>query len=143
MELNGLGKIAERFWKEIPSHFDFVKLDEFVIMPNHVHGILIFDKSEDRDVDIRKARQCLVTTETISMSLKKGKLYDQNKETVSSVIGSYKSVCTKHIRKYKQDFAWQYNFYDRIIRDEKELDRIRKYIYENPMNWGKDKYFLT
>lgn len=147
IELNGLGKIAEKFWKEIPEHFNFITLDQFVIMPNHIHGILVFNKTYDVNRKLEETyetRQCLVSTTTnaISATDENGRIFhNQGKKTLSSVIGSYKSICSKTIRKYKPDFVWQDSFYDRIIRNEKELEKIREYIINNPVNWRKDEEF--
>ncbi len=148
MMMNGFGKIAEKFWKEIPEHFDFVNLDEFVIMPNHIHGILVTRSIDD---NVSGARHCLARnypangTGKACLTPTDGtngrKFQNQGKGTLSSIVGSYKSACTKAIRAYKDDFAWQDNFYDRIIRTEKELGNIRRYVIENPLLWDKDEYF--
>jgi len=134
--LNDFWKIAERFWLEIPKHFSFVVLDEFVIMPNHIHGIIIIDKQI-----IVETRQCLVSTETETEIKTNNRFQNQWKWTISSIIGSFKSICTKTINKSQNKifFAWQPNYYDRIIRNEDELQRIRKYIIENPLKWELDK----
>ena len=128
--LNDFWKIAEKFWLEIPKHFPFVVLDEFVIMPNHIHGIIIIDKQI-----IVETRQCLVSTE------RNNRFQNQWKWSISSIIWSFKSICTKTINKSQNKifFAWQANYYDRIIRNEDELQRIRKYIIENPLKWELDK----
>lgn len=197
MALNGLGKIAENFWKEIPKHFDFMKLDQFVIMPNHVHGILIIENGVERNKSIcgnSGTKQCfpsdnhiLSNVETLHCNVSAvqcmnkpntgqknvdgifacsviNRSYGEISDTLqcnvstagknvfysnispeagslSTVIRSYKSICTKTIKRYKADFAWQDNFYDRVIRNEKELENIRKYIYDNPANWRKDEDF--
>lgn len=123
--LNEMGKIAEKFWLEIPAHFSNVTLDKFVIMPNHMHGILIIDKNKDNNINIGINR-----------------FQNQGKNSISSIIGSYKSICTKNINKTQNEvfFAWQTRFHDHIIRDKKALDNIRKYIENNPLNWENDSY---
>lgn len=178
MILNDIGKIAEKFWLEIPEHFDNVILDEFVIMPDHVHGILIIDNQSadtrqdksDTTADTRQStpvdtRQCLVsnisdkkisdnnqtrhclvsdknneTQNNDVINIAKKRFQNQGKKTISAMIGSYKSICTKTINKTQNEifFAWQSRFYDRIIRNETELNNVRKYIIENPMKkWEK------
>jgi REP element-mobilizing transposase RayT len=114
VELNFVGIIVEECWQNIPLHFPNVQLDYFVIMPNHIHGIVILEE-KSRDV------ACNVSTNKMSViSPKKGSL--------STVIRSFKSATTRRIRESNiQDFNWQTRFYDRIIRNEKELFNIRKY----------------
>ncbi|MDD5770587.1 MAG: transposase [Candidatus Gracilibacteria bacterium] len=133
MILNEIGKIAEKYYLEITKHFPFVILDEFVIMPNHIHGIIIIDKS-----GFVETRQCLVSTDNEN---KINRFQNQGKGTISSIIGSFKSIYTKTIKKIQNKifFAWQPNYYDRIIRNEEELQKIRKYILENPLKWELDK----
>lgn len=112
MQLSEIGKIAHHYWIKIPNHFPFVVCDEFIVMPNHIHGILIINNVG--------TGQCPVPTKT----------------TISSIIGSFKSICTKTINKSQNNiyFAWQLRFYDHIIRNEHELKQIRKYILNNPRN---------
>jgi len=140
MVLNMIGKIAEKYWLEIPKHFPFVYLDEFVIMPHHVHGILIIDNDNNNSIfnDNVEKRHCLVSTDS---DIGKSRFQNQGKNTISSIIGSYKSICTKTINKYqnKITFNWQSKFYDHIIRNEESLNLIRQYIVENPLNWEIDK----
>ncbi len=136
MILNKIGKIAEQFWLEIPSHFPFVILDEFILMPNHIHGILVFENNDCRD----KALPCLYMD-----NVGKNRFQNQGKNTLSSVIGSFKSICTKTINKIQSEifFAWQGCFYDRIIRTEEELNKVRNYIINNPLKWFEDENFIN
>ena len=129
--LSETGKIAEIFWQEIPDHFPFIRLDEFIIMPNHIHGIIIINR---RDV------ACNVSTEKTA-NTKKMSIISPKRGSLSSVIRSYKSNCTKTINKIqnKFNFQWQPRFYDHIIRDEKSLHNIREYIIHNPLNWDTDE----
>lgn len=127
MYLSEYGKIADKFWNEIPKHFSNVDLDKYSIMPNHIHGILKV-KNQGKDI---------VTY--IDYSLPKG--MNKNYGLISKVIRSFKEAVVKTIRKKYNDynFGWQRSFYDRIIRDGDELNRIRQYIKENPVNWEKDR----
>jgi len=124
--LSEIGKIAEKFWLEIPAHFPFVKLDEFIIMPNHIHGIIIIDNH--RDV------ACNVSTRTNNKIMS---IISPKRGSLSTVIRSYKSNCTKTINKTQNNiyFQWQLRFYDHI----KSLNNIRNYIINNPLNWDKDE----
>jgi putative transposase len=151
--LNESGKTAERFWLEIPQHFMNIRLDEYVIMPNHVHGILIIDNGmEIGSTPPVETRQCLVSTNVAHNELTKNgdnnnpgkkRFQNQGKNTISSIIGSYKSICTKTINKIQNDvfFGWQERFHDQIIRDENDLNNIREYIMYNPVKWETDEYY--
>ncbi|MND50407.1 Transposase IS200 like protein [compost metagenome] len=128
MQLTDIGQLAEKFWLEIPNHFPFVELGNFVIMPNHMHGILIINNSIDVAVE---TRHCLVST-GCDMS---------RKNSISSIVGSYKSVVTKNARiQFDTRFAWQSRFHDHIIRNSDSFGRIQQYIANNPENWNKDKF---
>jgi len=119
MTINVLGKIVEKCWEGIPAHYNSVVLDYYVIMPNHVHGIIIINE----------------TVETRHASSLQPKHI-----TLSDVIGSFKSAVTKKIHESgNNDFLWQPRFYDRIIRNERELYSIRKYLEQNPLKWELDK----
>ncbi len=133
--LSAIGNIAETFWQEIPAHFSFVQLGCFVVMPNHVHGIIIIDKPLDHHLE---TRQCLVST---TRPIGSQRFQNQGKNTLSSIVGSYKSVVTKHARKLNANFAWQSRFYDHIIRNEQSFQTISDYILNNPTNWARDDLF--
>ena len=145
MQLNELGILANRYWQEIPQHFNFVALGNFVIMPNHFHGIIIINKNETIIEPLNvETRQCLVSTnETNEPNKTFGQMRFQNqgKNTLSSIIGSYKSVVTKNARKINNEFNWQSRFHDHIIRDAKSFDNIQNYIETNPLNWEKDMFY--
>lgn len=129
IRLNKLGKVAERCWKEIPEHNSLIELDYYVVMPNHLHGILILNGNERRDV------ACNVSTaENYYSSI------SPKKNSISTVIRSYKSAVTRRAHKNGNDtFRWQSRFYDRIIRNDRELYNIRKYIEQNPLKWDIEK----
>ncbi|KAF0141173.1 MAG: transposase [Ignavibacteriales bacterium] len=119
MMLNELGRAVDEYWNEIPKHFKMVELDSYVVMPNHVHGIIIIN----RTVETRHASS--LQHKTI---------------TLSDIIGSFKSAVTKKIRENGyNNFSWQPRFYDRIIRNEKELYNIQKYVGQNPLKWEFEK----
>ena len=147
MQLSEIGKITQKYWDEIPQHFPFIKLDEMVVMPNHIHGILWIDKDDvDGDVACRRDVACNVsTTPTPTGEIKKIKNKQMAKispkrGSLASVIRSFKSVVTKNSRERKKNiFAWQPRFHDRIIRNENELNRIREYIAKNPEMWMRDR----
>jgi putative transposase len=126
MELNEIGKIAAQCWEDIPNHFPNASIDAFVIMPNHVHGIIAIVVPLVGNADLRSLR-------------KRRQMDDRTKMSIPKIIHGYKSSVTRIInRQYNKDFAWQKSFHDRIIRDDDELNRIREYIANNPANWAAD-----
>ncbi len=138
MMLNEIGQLAEKFWFEIPMHFPFVKLGNFVVMPNHVHGILIVDKSvDDMDNDLVEMLQCNISTMPITINEQMSKI-SPKPGSISTIVRSYKSVVSKYAHKINPNFKWQSLFYDHIIRNSASFNRIQKYIENNPKNWGKE-----
>jgi len=124
MKLNEYGKIVLECWKDLPNHYPDCELDEFVIMPNHFHGIIIVTGPN------RRVQACLHPTVGIK----------RNNERIPAMVGSFKSAVTNKIRKTGLlNFQWQKSFHDRIIRDEIELYNVRNYIRNNPINWNQDE----
>jgi len=142
MFLSEIGQMEYDYWMEIPVHFSFIILDEFTVMPNHIHGIVIINKNDDNV----ETRQCLVSTnintntESEKPSPGQKRFRNPGKGTVSTVMGSYKSIVTRHAHLIMQEFGWQSRFHDHIIRDNNEFYRIKNYIANNPKNWKKDKF---
>jgi REP element-mobilizing transposase RayT len=132
MMLNEIGALAEKYWQEIPSHFSFIELGSFVIMPNHMHGILIISKpgnNNDSCVDFDKTP---------------GQRRFRNPESgsISSIVGSYKSIVSKKAKmNFYAEFAWQPRFYDHIVRGPESFERIQNYIINNPAKWTEDKFY--
>ena len=128
MILNECGKIARQNWLEIPDHFEDVKLDEHVILPNHIHGIVIID-SGDEPVGNRHACS----------------LQERQYQKLTVVIGSNKSAVTREINQIqnKFHFKWQKSFYDHIIRNDRSLHKIRHYIHCNSLKWKYDRENLN
>ncbi len=121
-----LGLILVEEWLRTPYVRPYVQLDEWRVMPNHFHGILVIAarrlETEDEPPEPDGARL--------------------QADSLGSIIGQIKSVCTKRIRSLGEaDFAWQPRFHDHIIRDQNELDRIRAYIIGNPGKWSEDRYY--
>ncbi|BAX80174.1 transposase [Labilibaculum antarcticum] len=134
MELSEIGKLAHQFWFGIPNHFPFVKLHAFVVMPNHVHGIIEISNI---------AEETLHATSVLDGSDSKNKkiaAISPKKGSLASILRSYKSAVTKEARKIDPDFEWQERFHDHIIRDEPEYHRIENYINNNPRKWDDDKF---
>lgn len=125
---NGIGNIAYRCWKELAQHFSNIIMDEFVIMPNHVHGIIIIVDQSCRDVQLN-----IPTKEYFSKISPKS-------HSLGVIIRTYKAaVTTACMQSGYVDFQWQKGYYDHIIRNERSLHKIREYIRTNPERWTKDK----
>lgn len=132
MDLSAMGHIANSCWHEIPNHFPFVELGPHVIMPNHVHGIVIIDKPDDGPNNGDKPNT--------NTHQPKNQFGPQSKN-LASIIRGFKIGVTKNARQINTDFAWQSRFHDHIIRDEKSFQTISNYIINNPAKWQEDKFF--
>ena len=109
------GMVANEYWLQIPQHYPFVQLDAFVVMPDHMHGILVFNKPEKTDWNPNQ--------------------FGVQSRNLAAVIRAFKSTVKRHTNQNKIAFAWQARFYDRIIRSQQELDAVRNYIKTNPEKW--------
>ncbi|MBI5945916.1 MAG: transposase [Chloroflexi bacterium] len=122
--LNEYGKIADICWRSIPDHFPFVELGAYVIMPNHVHGIIII--TDDRRGTIYRAPTQEQFQKPVSGSL-------------PTIVRTYKAAVTRQIgREHNATGIWQRNYYEHIIRDEKDLQNKTDYIEANPILWDED-----
>jgi len=134
---SALGDIAKNAWQAIPGQTSRVVLDEWILMPNHLHGIVVLTGGNSNFVssdrfDMRWASQTGSVPRSFS-NVPAGSL--------GSVIRSYKAVVTRQIRRMKRspsDKVWQRGYYERIIRDDAELERIRAYIQNNPARWAAE-----
>jgi REP element-mobilizing transposase RayT len=133
MQFNEIGKLANKFWSEIPIHFPFVELGNYQVMPNHIHGILIINKKNIIDDTTDKVIEVKRNEQMSKISPKSG--------TIPTILRSYKSVVTKNAHYIHADFEWQERFHDHIIRDTESFDRIQNYIENNVTNWKEDKFY--
>jgi len=152
MIFSELGSIASQYWLEIPQHFPHVKLDEFVIMPNHIHGILILDYSlvgTRHGVSLQSTPNDIVgSCHGMTLPSKHEPKQQVNqfarsiKNSVSVIINQYKSSVKRWCNKNGLVlFNWQTRFYDEIIHNESSIDGIREYIHNNPENWITDELY--
>ncbi|MFZ5879981.1 MAG: transposase [Chloroflexota bacterium] len=131
MVLNDFGGIVREEWERTAFIRPRVVLGAFVIMPNHIHGILTFTDNVVNDVNAGATRRVAPASST---TLQSGSL--------GAVIGQFKSIVTKRINGLQNVSGrpvWQRNYHERIIRDEGEMDRITRYIEANPSRWAEDK----
>jgi putative transposase len=127
MVCSPLGDQVRAGWLEIPRHFPGVELDVFVIMPNHFHGILVLPGKDE---------PCL----EVAVDLPRG----PQKQSLGAIVGSFKAAVSRqsrHLRESPEMALWQRNYYERILRDEKSLDRAREYIAANPARWVEDSEY--
>ncbi len=129
IQLTEQGTIVNQTWDELPNHFENIKLDEFVVMPNHIHGIIWILENDENHVGARHA------SPLPRSGPKPGSL--------GAIIGSFKSAATKRVNQFRKTPGasfWQRNYYEHILRDDRDLLQHRKYIHENPIKWASDKY---
>ncbi len=152
MQLSHIGLLADVFWYEIKNHAKNITLDVFQVMPNHIHGILILNGNgngnangnvETTHDDIETTHDNIETTHALSLQSQtpgQKRFQHQGSNTISSIIGSYKSAVTKHAHRLGYEFEWQGRFHDIIIRNEESYLRIVDYIKNNPARWEEDKF---
>ncbi len=135
LQLSAAGEMINRHWLALPKRFPGVALDEFVVMPNHVHAVLsITDESDPVGAPLVGARPLSHRDRTTS------------KITLGTVVGAFKLLTTvaytKGVRgshwKPFDNRLWQRNYYEHVVRDEQSLDLIRSYIQANPSMWETD-----
>ncbi|MFC1721765.1 transposase [Patescibacteria group bacterium] len=128
MILNRHGQIAEQQWLWLGQQYDYVNVDVFVVMSNHLHGVLNI-----RDVPVWTGRDLSIRARDRDDDGAKIK-------SLSELIGAFKTTSSKIIHQNGFiDFAWQRSFYDRIIADDNEYYRICQYIRDNPAKWWRDR----
>jgi REP element-mobilizing transposase RayT len=139
MQLSAIGEVAHQFWADIPRHFAHVALDEYVVMPNHVHGIVIIQREHLPNVETRHGAS-LPPASPIPPSEAANEFGPLKPGSLQSVVNQYKGSVTRWCRKnHHTAFAWQSGYYDHIIRSEESLRRIRDYVVNNPLKWALDK----
>ena len=144
MNLNELGKIVQTHWFNIPNYYPHVELGEFILMPNHLHGLLKLTPSQNVRVGSRLCRDLppLKYLPSIQPPIShKGGVRLNGPGSLSSVIRNFKSYSTHEINQKcgdPGDIVWQRNDYDHIVTSEKALWAIREYIQSNPKNWEWD-----
>ena len=153
MHLSKIGDRASKCWREVPDHFPFFYLDAFSIMPNHFHGIVLIEKPyvgdwggsnklrTGDDVETGHALSLQPNMDESQTKPKHPRFRNQGKQTISSMVGSFKSAVTKYCNENGLRFGWQSRFHDHIIRDKQEFYAIRNYIINNPRNWKQDEFY--
>ena len=125
-----LGELVVAYWSGIPDHFRQVELDEFVIMPNHIHGIIHIHPYRGRGTACRAP-----TVEEFGQPVA---------GSLPTIVRSFKSAVTRDWRLIAVDPdypVWQRNYYEHVVRDREELNHLRQYISHNPMMWNSDPLY--
>jgi putative transposase len=135
MILNRYGKIVDECWQAIPAHFLNVELGAYVVMPNHVHGIIVICENETIPPATVGATHWVAPTKITPTHRPTG----PRKGSLGAIIGAFKMAATRQIMS-KLDGAniWQRGYYEHIVRDEMDANRIHAYIEANPANWAED-----
>ena len=135
MHLSSAGRIVADEWRQTSVVRPYVTIDEFIVMPNHLHGILVIRNRHPA----QRAREARSDVETFRWNVSTSGGFRLIAGSLGAIIGQFKSVCTKRLRgQIQPDFGWQSGFYEHIIRDGDEHDRIRQYIRDNPRSWERD-----
>ena len=139
MHLNEYGKIVQKWWNEIPIHFPNVELGAFVIMPNHVHGIIFI--IEERRGEVLSPHEN-PNDNNLNENNQGAETAPLRKPTLGQIVAYFKYQSTKEMNRIETDKAitrfWQRNYYEHIIRDEKDLQNKTDYINANPSLWDED-----
>ena len=147
MILNNYGKIAMQCWQKISQHFLNAVLHEYIIMPNHIHGIIEIRSSDtSATVGARHALPYIynaASKNSCSLPENPNRFQNQGKNTLSAVIGSFKSAVSKQIHEHNYiGSIWQRNFWEHIIKDEQSYKNISQYIIDNPADWADDELYV-
>jgi REP element-mobilizing transposase RayT len=117
VDLSPAGRLLDRCWLALPRHFSFVTIDTYVIMPDHIHGILAIDRPEDHARPAPSTRPHVVPG------------------SLGAIVRTLKSTAARAINRSSGGPIWQRNYYERVVRDDAELQRVRAYIINNPARW--------
>jgi putative transposase len=139
--LSQVGNTVAACWRHLPAFFA-IRLDEWVIMPNHFHGILLIEAQGKGEASVSAAR-----------AVSQFHLADASPQrpigtppgSLGAIVQNFKSITTRKINQLRHTPGvpvWQHNYYERIIRDEAEWDRIRQYILDNPRRWQEDDEYV-
>jgi len=132
MRSNGLAAAVQSCWNDLPNHYPNIELDEFVVMPNHVHGIIVI------------LDEPMVGEPTVGDGLRPSPTGPSptRKHPLSEIVRAFKSFSARRINEITNTPGtpvWQRGYYDHIIRDDRSLTRIREYIAQNPQRWALDR----
>lgn len=147
MIYNDAGKIAIHCWLDIPNHFPNSVLHEYIVMPNHIHGIIelkfnsVVMENSSPNTTTADENGGIGTNENVRVGANYYSPLRSPSKTIGSIVRGFKIGATKWMRKNMDVYdVWQRNYYDIIIRNEKSYQTISKYIKNNPAKWADDKF---
>lgn len=141
MELNLMGLAVERVWRAIPEHFPLAVLDEYVVMPNHVHGIIKLMPQSGSAMP-KEFQSSMCSANSVLPSKRTSPRRGPARGSISAIVGAFKSTAARRINELRDAptrSIWQRNYYEHIIRSERSLLRIREYVTNNPLRWTLDR----
>lgn len=161
MHLNLVGATVKAVWDSLPRHFPFIELDAFVVMPNHVHGIIVItdspgnynlNRNYNRNLNCRGEAFVPITenSQPESFYTNASPFLGCNDTSppggtqsgsIGAILQNFKSVATRRVNRITRNSGtlWQRNYHEEIIRNEKAYENIRRYIVENPLSWDEDE----
>ena len=129
MNYTDLGQFAIECWKSIPLHFPHTEAPLWVVMPNHIHGIIIIHKSQNHTSE----------TQNLASLQNDGNQFGPQSKNLASIVRGFKIGVTKYAREKGINFEWQPRYHDHIVRDFDEMNRIAEYLENNPAQWAIDQ----
>ena len=149
MMLNAAGGIVNTVWRELPNHYPGITLGEYVVMPNHFHGIIHIVGAQFIAPEFSTTHQGVIKQGALKQgTLKQGTLKQgamNRAPTVGNIIRAFKARCTYAINTINESAGapiWQRNYYEHVIRNEESYLKIAEYIQTNPLRWQNDRYYL-
>lgn len=136
MQLNLFGEIVQAGWSKLPDYFRLVKLDQFVVMPNHIHGIVWLGNTNCKGEAV--ASKITAIEKDIHATASPLPMNGTQSGSIGAIVQNFKSVSTRRINQNRKTAGvpvWQRNYYEHIIRDDRALQHIRQYIQNNPLSW--------
>jgi REP element-mobilizing transposase RayT len=130
MRLNGLGEVVHHTWRDLENHVGNLHVNEFVIMPNHIHGIITIVGAGSKPAQTKPAQ----ISSALESVVKKA-------QGMTEIVRQFKSFSAKRINALRATPGvpvWQRNYYEHVIRDEADYRRIAEYIAHNPLRWSED-----
>ena len=141
MHLSPFGHLVRRAWLDLPAHFEGISLDAFCIMPNHIHGILFLHEEPGGSplpgADSENHHDLPGLTE-----INPAQTHPYQTISLTEIVRAFKTWSSRKINAARRTPGlpvWQRSFHDHIIRDDNDLERVRNYIFENPMHWLEDE----
>jgi len=131
VQLNRRGEIVQAVWDDLPNHYALVQLDAFVVMPNHIHAIIVLEDNTEQASVGAGLRPAPTTPSTLAA-----------RPALPEIVRAFKSFSARRINESRQTAGrpvWQRNYFEHVIRDERELITIRRYILNNPLQWALDR----